>query len=129
VFLLDEHYKVTSFNSAEFACVALGCLVVSSKVNESKVLYTPKMAKSNRIDPLKLQEMELQIVIGCGFRVNGYNFARVVMEYMRMWEDITDSKTVTFFREEVDSYLLFQELFFLCEKQLISNRELLRSTI
>jgi len=54
--MMDYYYKQNNFNSNDFSCLALSMLIISSKINELKVLYTPIMAMKIKVDPLKMEE-------------------------------------------------------------------------
>jgi len=42
----------------------------------------------SKIPPLKMQETELAVMVWFKFKVNAYNYARIVMDYMRVWDEI-----------------------------------------
>jgi hypothetical protein len=63
-------------------------LIISSKLNETKILYTPVMAMKSKNAPQKMQEMEVAVMVWFKFKVNAYNYVRVLIEYMREWDEM-----------------------------------------
>jgi hypothetical protein len=72
----------------DFSCAALCMLIISSKLNETKILYTPVMARKSKIAPQKMEEMEVAVMVWFKFKVNAYNYVRVLIEYMREWDEM-----------------------------------------
>lgn len=67
------------------------------------------------------------------FKVNGYNYVRILMDYMRGWDEMVEQygldRVVRLLRQEKNSYLIVQEMLYVCEQQLKHNKELLRPTL
>lgn len=61
-------------------------MVISSKLNETKVLYSGRMGVNNGIEEGRMIEREMELVIWFRFRPDAWNFARVVGEYIRRWD-------------------------------------------
>jgi hypothetical protein len=56
---MDSYFKNSGFNSAEFLHIALCMMVIASKMNESKVLYTARMAKNSKVSTEKMIDREI----------------------------------------------------------------------
>ena len=50
IFMMDFYFKTETFISDEFLEIALVMMVISSKINETKILFTRTIAKNNKID-------------------------------------------------------------------------------
>lgn len=53
-------------------------LIISSKSIETKVIYTSAIAANNHFEYKAFLEMEIEVLMWFKFRVNTYNFVRVV---------------------------------------------------
>jgi hypothetical protein len=87
-FLVDSYFKTQRFNSSEFLRIALCSLIIASKINESKILYTRNIAQNNGIEEQKMIEKEIMLLSWCKFRADPYNFARIVGEYVWRWDEL-----------------------------------------
>ena len=76
--MMDYFWKIEKFNSAQFLKIALCMMVIASKLNETKILYTSRMAKNNKIDEEEMRQEEVKLIEWFKFRTDCYNFARIV---------------------------------------------------
>ena len=77
-------------------------------------------------------EREMELIVWFRFRPDAWNFARVVGEYLRRWDQIVgkrDPSVMKFVGDTVDNFIATQKIFYLCERQLKQNRELTTDTI
>ena len=98
LFLMDYFWKIEKFNSAQFLKIALCMMVIASKLNETKILYTSRMAKNNKIDEEEMRQEEVKLIEWFKFRTDCYNFARIIGQYMRRWDEELERRKVNEFR-------------------------------
>ena len=66
-------------------------LIISSKCIESKVLYTPTIAKNNDIDINLMVQTQIELFNWFKFQVNGYNYIRELNKFMEKWDLIINN--------------------------------------
>lgn len=52
--MMDSYFKNEMFDSEEFLHIGICMIVISSKMNESKILYTGRMAKKSKVSIEKM---------------------------------------------------------------------------
>ena len=132
--LMDFYYKTVSFNADQFMRKTLCMLIISSKCIESKILYTPTIAKNNNIEVNLMNSTEVQMLIWFKYQVNSYNYIKVISQYMAKWDALVSQSNLKanyllFFEQSYESFLFYEEFIFLCENYLKEKNNLIKPIV